>query len=87
MPLHLAATAHGAKQLAALCEHWMATDLALSMRNEQWKELDEAAVGRVRAEHERLQAARAARREERVLMEKLPCLLAPIVTSATATRP
>lgn len=74
VPLYLGATAHGAKQLAALCEYWMATDLARSKNNEQWCELSEEVRARVAVEHKRLQEARAAQSEKRKLLEKLPCL-------------
>lgn len=46
------------------------------MSNEQWRELSPEVTARVTAEYNRLQAARAAQRE---LMQRLPCLLAPVV--------
>lgn len=84
MPLYLAAVAHGAKQLAALCEYWMATDLAATTSNEQWAELGAEVRERVAAEHRRLQETRAAKREEMRLLAKLPCLLMPIAAPRAA---
>lgn len=69
--------AHGAKQLAALCVYWMASDLATSQSNEQWREVGVEAKALVMAEHKRLMDARAAQQEERRLIASLPCLLAP----------
>ena len=77
MPLYLAAVAHDAKQLIAMCEYWMATDLAQTTSNEQWGEVGAEVRARVAAEHRRLQEARAAKRAEISLSAKMPCLLAP----------
>lgn len=86
VPLYLAATTHGAKQLAALCEYWMGTDLAISASNEQWPELSAEVKARVSAQNARLEAARAAHRAERELMAQLPCLLAPSDPTVTRAR-
>ena len=84
VPVFLAATAHSATQLSAVCEYWMAADLAAATQNEQWGALSDQVRARVSAEHARLEAARVAQRAERRLAERLPCLLAPVIASEAA---
>lgn len=76
VPLYLAAVAHGAAQLSSLCEYWMATNLESSSRHEQWSEVSAEVRARVTAQHER---ALAGLSEERNLVGRIPCLLAPVV--------
>ena len=54
-------------------------DVDEAMKNEQWGELSDEVKRSVQAEHGRLEETRIQKREERKLMEKLPCLLAPII--------
>ena len=87
VPLYLAAQAYGAKQLSKLCEYWMAVDVAESKQHEQWGELNDNVKAIIEAEHKRLEETRAKKREEKKLMEKLPCLLAPIIPAPPAAAP
>ena len=54
----------------------MSVEYEAAQRHAQWSELPAAVQASVKAEHERLVAKRAALREERMLIEQLPCVLA-----------
>lgn len=73
----LAAQAHGATQLMAMCEHNMAMDLVAAKSSEGWTELSEEVRARMRIEHGRLEVEKARRRETRHLMQKMSCILVP----------
>lgn len=77
VPVCLAAIYYAAKQLQATCVYWMSVEYEAARKNKQWSELPAAMQASVKAEHERLAAKRAALREERVLMQQLPCVFAP----------
>lgn len=79
MPLWLAADSYGAKQLAQLCKYWMAEELEEAMEHEQWKDIPPDVKAEVKQEHQKLRGAREKAKQERELLEKLPCLMMPIV--------
>lgn len=78
VPLFLAAQAHGATQLAAMCEYWMARELPEAEKHEQWAEVSDAVRARMQAEHTRLIRERLSLLEARSVIERLPCLLATL---------
>lgn len=75
MAVYLAAEAHGASELMAMCEHYMAMSLAKAERSEQWAELSDVVKERARSGHARLVAERAHMRELREVISKVPCIL------------
>ena len=77
--MYIAAEAHGAKQLCALCEYWMAREPEVAEKHEQWKQVNDEVKRRVHAEHDKLVEERAKRRKEREQLARMPCVLAPIV--------
>ena len=77
--VYLGAAHLGATQLKAACVYWMAVHLEESMSQKtSWEQLTKDVQETVKAEHAKLQAKRAAMREQRVLMQQMPCVLAPL---------
>lgn len=79
MPVYLAAQAHGARQLSALCMHWMAKGLGKEAEHEQWGELSEATRAEVRAASAKLEEAARKRAADREMRRNMPCRFAPIL--------
>lgn len=79
VPVYLAAVAHGAKQLEALCMYRMSVDMAKAQKHEQWAELSEVTKKEVAAAHTAIVNERQKRKKEKEMLRDIPCLLAPPV--------
>ena len=75
--MYLAAQAHGAKQLAAVCVYWMAVDFEAAKEHEQWEDISPEVKAKVIQEAERLTEEKKRKRVEKEMLEKLPCMLSP----------
>lgn len=73
----LAAQAHRATQLAAICEARIIRDVSVAEAHEQWSELSAELRTRLKAAGERHAAEAEHRKRLRTVMGKMPCLFAP----------
>ena len=72
VPLFLAASYHGAKQLRQTCEYWMAVNYKQTEQHEQWQQVPDDVKKSVLGEYQRLTAERDRLRKA----QNLPCVLA-----------
>lgn len=76
VPVYLAAEAHGAKQLMAICEHCMAADVEEAERHEQWGELKAETREKLKRASVRMQEERERQKRTQAVMKDMPCLFA-----------
>ena len=57
----------------------MAREPDVAEKHKQWKQVPDEVKQRVQAEHDKLVEEQARRRNERELLMRMPCVLAPIV--------
>lgn len=80
VPLYLAASYYGAKQLQQTCEYWMGVNYADSEKNAQWKEVPVDVRERAKRQHELLLARREEMLKRRVMKQNVQCLFAPEIS-------
>lgn len=81
MPLYLAASHFGAKQLQQTSEHYLGMELESAQKHAQWNEVPAPVREAANTRHGLLLAKKESMRRARLVLKNMQCLLSPAVSA------